>query len=322
MCYSAMIRAEHKRYMELFQVRVSIQDYVKFFWERRHDFNLNAPKALEANFADPQTDDEREIKQAIDERMEAQALVAEQDLFKQKTRLVDAERKLEKKVTKAASESKRIATDKIEWRLGQLADLKSTELRPIDFRFFPKWHTSVMVLEDGKKVLKPMRFLYRPPGAPEVFDVQYKGAYNARRDSLENFYWRHGFTRKHGVVIATRFFEHVNRHRLEGRELRPGEEVEDVVIEFNPQDGKEMLLACVWSHWRAEGKPDLLTFALVTDEPPPEVAAAGHDRCPIPLKRENVDAWLSVAPGDTAAAYALLDDRERPYYEHRLALAA
>ena len=60
-------------------------------------------------------------------------------------------------------------------------------------------------------------------------------------------------------------------------------------------------------------------FAAITDEPPPEVAAAGHDRCIIPIKPENVDAWLNPDPTDLAAQYAILDDRERPYYEHRLA---
>jgi putative SOS response-associated peptidase YedK len=321
MCYSAMIRAEHKRYMELFQVRVSIQDYVKFFWERRHDFNLNAPKALEANFADPQTDEEREIKQAIDERNAAQALKFEEDMFKQRARLVKAEKALQVKETKVALNDQRIATNKIEWFKGKLADLRRSELRPIDSRIFPGWYTSLMVLEDGERVLKPMRYQCRPAGKPGFYDTKFPGTFNARRDSMEGF-WTGQFTRTHGVLLASSFFENVNRHRLEGRELRDGEEAENVIIEFKPDDGQDMMLACVWSHWKEEGKPELLSFALITDEPPPEVAAAGHDRCPIPLKRENVDAWLSVAPGDTAAAYALLDDRERPYYEHRLALAA
>ena len=62
-----------------------------------------------------------------------------------------------------------------------------------------------------------------------------------------------------------------------------------------------------------------VSFAAITDEPPPEVAAAGHDRCIIPIRAENVDAWLSPDRGNLKALYAVLDDRERPYYEHRLA---
>jgi putative SOS response-associated peptidase YedK len=111
----------------------------------------------------------------------------------------------------------------------------------------------------------------------------------------------------------------VKRHRLEGRELTEGELEENVVLEFRPQPAQDMLIACLWSHWQSPGEPDLLSFAAITDEPPPEVAAAGHDRCIIPIKPENIDAWLNPDQRNLAAQYSILDDRERPYYEHRMA---
>jgi len=77
-----------------------------------------------------------------------------------------------------------------------------------------------------------------------------------------------------------------------------------------------MLVACLWSHWQ-EGDESLLSFAAITDEPPAEVAAAGHDRC-IPIKAENLDPWFDPKR-DLQAAYRILDERWRPYYEHRLA---
>jgi putative SOS response-associated peptidase YedK len=80
-----------------------------------------------------------------------------------------------------------------------------------------------------------------------------------------------------------------------------------------------MLVACLWSRWTAPGQHDLLSFAAITDEPPAEIAAAGHDRCVIPIRPENVDAWLNPNPKDRSALYAILDDRARLYYEHRLA---
>ncbi len=49
------------------------------------------------------------------------------------------------------------------------------------------------------------------------------------------------------------------------------------------------------------------SFAAITDEPPPEIAAAGHDRCIIPIKPENVDAWLNPDPSNLEAMYAILD---------------
>ena len=132
-------------------------------------------------------------------------------------------------------------------------------------------------------------------------------------------YKRQVFGHTHGVIIADAFYENVNRHRAEGRELGSGEEVENMVLEFKPRTGSRMLIACLWSRWTAPGEPDLLSFAAITDEPPAEVSAAGHDRCVIPIKPEHIDAWLTPDSNNLEALYAILDDRERPYYVHRLA---
>ena len=73
------------------------------------------------------------------------------------TRLADAERTLQTKTTKAALESKRIAGDKIEWALGKLSDLRRSELTDEDSRIFPGHYAPVMVMENGWRVIKPMR---------------------------------------------------------------------------------------------------------------------------------------------------------------------
>lgn len=114
------------------------------------------------------------------------------------------------------------------------------------------------------------------------------------------------------------FFENVSRHANEGRELAPGEKEENVVLQFNPQPPHDMLVACLWSHWQG-GDDDLYSFAAITDEPPPEIAAAGHDRCIIPIKPENMLAWLNPDPSNLAAMQAILDDRDRSFYEYEMA---
>ncbi|MBI1822816.1 MAG: hypothetical protein HYR80_01670 [Nitrospirae bacterium] len=68
-------------------------------------------------------------------------------------------------------------------------------------------------------------------------------------------------------------------------------------------------------------KPSLLSAALITDDPHPEVAAAGHDRTPIPLKRSAAEAWLHAASIDEALAI-IKEERERPYFSHRVLGAA
>ena len=319
MCYSAQIEAEYRTYVRLFGAHIGIREFVELFYHRNQPGSrLKIPKGMELAFADPQTAEEVEIKGLIDAYNGEQATKFEQELFAQRTRLTEAERKLQKKETKAALESQRIATAKISKARSNLADLRRTEPEDRDSRIFPLVYAPVMVYQEGRKVVLPMRYQCRPQGKPAFYDVEFPGTYNARRDNLEKF-WRRQFGVTHGVLLVNAFYENVNKHKMEGRELEPGEEVENVVLEFRPKPTQEMLVACLWSRWTADGQPDLLSFAAITDEPPPEVAAAGHDRCIIPIRPENVDAWLNPHGRSLHELYAILDDRERPYYEHLLA---
>lgn len=63
----------------------------------------------------------------------------------------------------------------------------------------------------------------------------------------------------------------------------------------------------------------MLSFAAITDDPPPEVEEAGHDRCIIRIKPENIEAWLNPEASSLDVMYNILDDKDRPYYEHELA---
>ena len=175
-----------------------------------------------------------------------------------------------------------------------------------------------MFMENGLCVDNPMRYQCRPACKPAFYDDKYPGTYNDRMDNLDRF-WKFQFGYTHGIIILDSFFENVSRHKMEGRELAAGEEEQNVILEFRPNPTQDMLVACLWSHWTGAGDPDLLSFAAITDEPPAEVAAAGHDRCIIPIKPENVDAWLSPDRTNLAAQRAILEGRERPYYEHRMA---
>ena len=67
------------------------------------------------------------------------------------------------------------------------------------------------------------------------------------------------------------------------------------------------------------GKERRSPTAAITDEPPPEIAAVGHDRCIVPIRPSNVEAWLCPDASNLAQQYAVLDDRERPYFEHLMA---
>ncbi|WP_057921218.1 SOS response-associated peptidase family protein [Lysobacter capsici] len=116
------------------------------------------------------------------------------------------------------------------------------------------------------------------------------------------------------MVIASRFYESVDYYRYKPS----GAHDRSIELVFTPDTGQDMAIACLYSHWvnpDPEGD-DLWSFAFITTDPPPEVAAAGHDRCIMPIKPENIDRWLQPAPNDLARFYEILEDRERPYYNH------
>jgi len=318
MCYSAQIEADYRKYTRMFGADIDIHEFVRLYWDRQSGSKIKIPKAMGAPFSDPTSDDERRIKTSIDAFDADQIAKLEQDLAKQQARLADAERSLQTKPTKAAAESKRIATDKIAWTISKLADLRRTVLTQSDSRIFPGQYAPVMVVENGRRIVKPMRYQCRPAGKPAIYDMKYPGTYNARRDNLQGF-WKDLFGYSHGLMIVNSFYENVSRHALERRELADGEKDENIILQFKPKQSQDLLVACLWSRWQGKGEPDLLSFAIVTADPPPEIAIAGHDRCIVPIKPEHVDAWLNPDPRNLAAQYAILDDPDQPYYQYRIA---
>lgn len=317
MCYSAMVVQEWRVYMRDFGAFIDIRDFAKLYGYKPVR-KSKTPRAMDANLANPQTEQEREIKGLIDAYNKSQLEQWEKELFKQRKRLADAERSIAAgKVTKKALEDQRIASSKSDQLMGWINDIKRTELKDRDSRIYPGTYAPVMVWEDGRRVIKPMRYQCRIQGWTEKVEKLYAGTYNARRDKLEESWSKH-FGIKHGVMVVTAFFENVSRHAMEHRDLAPDEKEENVVLEFRPRPTQQMLIACLWSNWSDPEGPELLSFAAITDEPPAEVAAAGHDRCIVQIKAENIDAWLQPN-GDLAKSYAILDDRELPYYEHRMA---
>ena len=306
MCYSAQVYAELKRFKRLYpDVEMDEETYVKtFWWDRGRNPMAKAPRALirELEEIGPPA-----LQANLREADAAALAQLEQEVFAQRRRVADAERKLATKVTKKAQDDVRIGTNNVEKAKDRMAMIKRTTAEPADSRIFPGSYCPVMVSESGRRMLKPMRYQCRPAGKPAFYDRKFPGTYNARRDNLEGF-WGGLFGFTHGIMIADRFYENVEGP--DGRNRR---------LEFVPSTGEPMLIACLWSHWTdPKGEePDLLSFAAITDDPEPEVAAAGHDRTIINIKPEHVDAWLNPDPADLAELYTIFDDKRHPYYEHR-----
>jgi putative SOS response-associated peptidase YedK len=317
-CVSGQIESRLRKLEREYEAVIDWSAWGELF-ELRTLVDLKIPKAIEANFDEPKTSDEIRIKKAIDVYREKKSAAFEQELFKQKKRLGDAERLLKTKTTKKAIEDVRIATNKIDDLVRRISDLKRTELLNRDSLFFPYYYAPIIISRENQRTIIPARYLCRPAGKPAFYDTKYPGCFNARRDNLEGF-WKGQFGKEHAVAVISSFYENVPLHKYEHRELREDEKETNVLLHFNPQPTQNMIIASLWSHWTGkDGEQPLNSFAMITDEPSPEVAAAGHDRTVAVIKDSNLSAWLSVEGTTTEAMYRILDDVERPYFEHRQA---
>src|SRR5688572_8083803 len=304
MCYSAQLQAAYMAYLKRTGAEMDIDQFVEIFGARMSDTSIRIPRSVERWFDEPKSDAERKIKSLIDQYRDTETSKLEREVFAQKKRLADAERTLAEKPTKAATESKRIAADKIEKALTRLDRLKATKPHPAEARIFPMHYAPIVLQDGGRRVMRLARYHCRKPNEPAFIDKKFPGLYNARRDSLGK-YWKEQFGATHAVMLVESFFENVQR---DGK---------NVVLHFVPRPADTMFIACLSSTWQdPKGGPALLSFAAITDEPPAEVMAAGHDRMIINLKPEHLDAWLSPAGRSIDELQSILGDRQAPFYEH------
>jgi len=309
MCYSAQVEAQYRNYVRDTGAEMDLEQFEMIYGMRMQLPHLRIPRAVERWFDEPKSDPERRIKDLIDQYRASAITKYEKEVFAQRKRLADAERKLAVKSTKAATESKRIATDKVATALRRLDMLKSTQPRSMDGRIFPQYYAPIVMQDGARRVLRLARYHCRPAGKPASIDRQFPGLYNARRDNLEKF-WKGQFGHSHALMLVSSFYENVDRGG------------KNAVLHFAPRPADTMLIACLYSEWvdpKDGGK--LLSFAAITDEPPAEVAAAGHDRMIVNLKPEHVDAWLSPEGRSDEELQAILSDRQQPYYEHEVLAA-
>lgn len=318
MCYSARVRQSLNDLIRKFGAAVDWEAFELLFRQRLEGGTIKLSRALEDNFEAPANPLAEQTREHIQAFRRKQATAWQTDLFAQKQRLNEARRKLEVKETKKSLEDVRIATNKIETYRERLADLQRTTSEPNDSRIFPMHFAPVIVNEAGRRIIRPMRYTCRLAGKPAMYDRKFPGTYNARRDNLEGF-WSQVYGASHAVVWIDSFFENVPTHLFERRELAAGEPETNTVLHFQPNPSEPMIVACLWSHWSGKGEPDLDSFAAITDEPPPEIAATGHQRCIVSLQSNNVDEWLSPAGVAKSRLEEILSDRKPVYYEHRKA---
>ncbi|HEY3520117.1 MAG TPA: SOS response-associated peptidase family protein [Rhodanobacteraceae bacterium] len=325
MSHCAQVWADYREFEQEFGTTLTVEQYVKFFRERiERGTWRKIPKGLKDAFADPRNDDERRLRELIAEGDADEARTLEMELFKFRTRFEYADRTLQKNTTEQTREQALNDRGEMPAKMAavqaRLADLRRTERDARDSRVHPGQYAPVMIVQDGRRTVVPMRYHCRLPGWTAIVERKHPDSYHAQRENLEKM-WSKLFGHRHGVMVATAFFENVPQQEPQSREHPSREDERNGLSEFRPDPPHRVLIPCLWnfSPRSTPEERDIFSFAAITDESPREIAAAGIDRWPIPIKRDNLDAWLNPDADDLPALHAILDDRAAVRYTRRAA---
>lgn len=306
--YSLTVWTDPDLYVREFGAVVNVDAFSQCFVRRASGQVGAIPAELEQAFLRTSRPEFEAIRDMVNIHRLAQVRAADEEIASQTARHADALERLSNGPSKAAGHSSRMAVAKIAAARQRRERVLQGPLDHGAGRVFPNMFAPLLVEVGGRLELRPMRYRCRPDRLESKLDRLLNGAHVARRDSLEGT-WRGEFGVTHGVIVAEAFFEAVALHRLEQRPLGIGQGLAAKDFVFTPQPPQPLFLACVWAHWSRPYEPDLSSFAVVVDRAPDELCALGQDWCPVPLKRENVAAWLRPDPNCLTGCYALLDDR-------------
>lgn len=300
MCYSTLVDRALKKIAARHRARINSEAFVDLYAMRVRNPSLKIPPGMDACAAEIGGAAGKSIElnirafRAIEaEQKRAQLIAVESDI-------AALEQRLKTKVTKTAQQ-----------QLGIKQRKRAKLLEPIpessgdSYRIYPYQFTPVIIGSVGGREIVPMRYRVLPRTGVEIPDNY--NVFNARRNSLQSVRtWNPLFGKQHAIFPFVRFFEWVERDRKK------------IEVTFSPDGFIDMWAASLYEECKTEYGV-IRSFAMVTDEPPPEVSAAGHDRCPIFLSESLIDEWLNPQSHSLAQLDELLNHTQPTHYSHFLA---
>ncbi len=325
MCFSAKTEQNPRKIAKQFVAEIQTEMFEDLFRRRVAGEKLLINKAMERSFTLPPLS---AANQSVATFIHNWHLQRVEDLRKQMShqeqRLTKTQHLLAVRSTKKALDEERIAKSKIAKFQAEILSHQTQDiLAEEEERIFPLHYVSLLCVNKlGQKVVCPMRYLMRPHDKGSDFDLRFNGCYNARLDNLQNVaWWKDSLEKRRGLLVVKKFYENVAADAYrQHHSLSLAQPRKNLVLCFEPASGEEMLVPTLWDFWKGRDGTTLLSTALITDEPAPEVAQAGHGRTPIFLQKEAVDEWLFSQ--NIATSLMALSKRERPYYRHHIINAA
>jgi putative SOS response-associated peptidase YedK len=313
--YSANVWADPKLYASHFGADVRYDAFLESFARRAAGGKVVFPPELDQAFLDTQEPELEVARDLVIAHRLAQVRAADEEITSQSARLADATHRLATAPTKAAEHSLRMSAQKVSAARRRRASLVQGVDQTQVGRVFPGTYVPVLVMQEGKLTVRPMRYQCRPSHVERRMENLLDSPHHARRDGLSGR-WHREFGHTHGLIAAETFFDAGSLHRLRGRELAPGENLAALELEFVPTPPQTLYVPCLWAHWQRPGQPDLWSFAMIIDRAPNELVAIGQQWCPVTIRQEGLQAWLMPDANDLPALQALLDDRPPLHLEH------
>lgn len=313
MCYSILVETNLTKLERDFRAAVDFASFAEAYRIRAEGLeSIKIPRAIDAYLLEAHGGRSTKARGAIDSPLaqtcqllaeryqEDQRAVLNDKVAVQQGKVLDLKAKLAKRWSKTNQQllerAERVQA-KAERDIAHLA----SPLGQSDSQVFQYSYCPVIVNQGGQNRIKLMRYQLRPrhatTEAPSNINM-----FNARLDALETRRsWQPLLGRSHGLVLLNGFYEWVP-HPDTGK---------SAIIRFFPDDREAMWVPCLYDRWQGDGY-GIESFAIITDDPPPEVAERGHDRCPIYPGWQHIDAWL--AGGSRAASYEILRSRAPVHY--------
>jgi putative SOS response-associated peptidase YedK len=191
-------------------------------------------------------------------------------------------------------------TQVMSWgELVELADLQTSIGDGAVETVTPMRFASVILRDErGHRKSVRMRWGFVPPGVKDPAAVPLH--IHARAESLDvKLTFRDAFRNRRGLIAVTTFNE--------GREITPTKTEQYVLT---PLDGKPVAIAVVWERWSERQGSSLLSFAMVTVPPNPQIATI-TERMPALIDESDWEIWLGEVPASVEELKALLRPSDR-----------
>lgn len=300
MCYSALLIKAYEEYEKMFAAPFDLPAFHRLYRQREIDLLLKIPPAMDSLLVAADPLNAAMIRES--DRSWRANCVAE--IHRLEQQIIELTASLPKKadaVMKVPLNEAKRRRKSLETALKTAADSGDT------YRIYPKYFAPLILVEGGERKTVPARYRVMPRSGVEYPDDY--NVYNAVRETLTvRKTWKPLFGQQHALFPFLSFYEWL-------RNPRTGKKEE---VSFAPTGYERMWAASLYEEYDDPKIGKVLSFAMVTDLPPPEIAEAGHDRCPIFLREDFIDAWLRPAGISIKNLDQLLDHRQDVYFENSM----